>query len=493
MRLSELLKTTDVSNVSDCEIRGITHQAAAVKRGWAYVCRVGATVDGHDFAAQAAANGAAVIIAQRDVGLANTILVPDTGALWPRLCAAWFGYPARRLRVVGVTGTNGKTSTCHLLWSLLTACGARVGLVGTVENRIAHLTDPADHTTPDAYDLQRLFALMVADGCEYAVMEVSSHALCQGRTAGLPFAVGVFTNLTEDHLDYHHTMDAYAAAKRRLFEQSAIAVVNADDVFGDTVLGGFRGETVRFTRQSAGADLAAIDPQPTPTGTAFTLRYRETSWRITLPLMGDFAVSNALAAFGAAVSLGFDPQDVARALEHVPPVRGRAETVGYFRGARVVIDYAHTPDGLMQIGRSFRPYTSGTLTILFGCGGDRDRAKRPLMAQAAASVADRLVITTDNPRTEDPVQIINEIVAGLSGSDTPYTVIVDRARAIEHLLATARAGDTLVLAGKGHETKQQQNGRTVAFDERAIVQRIIESEDIQYDTMATHHHGDCGI
>lgn len=491
MRLSELLKTTDVSNFTDREIRGITCRADETQPDWAYVCRVGTRVDGHDFIPLALARGASVILTDRALDLPCAVRVRDTAAAWPTLCAAWFGHPTERLSVIGVTGTNGKTSTCHTAHAQLTACGVKAGLVGTVENRIGHLVAPADHTTPDAYDLQRLFALMVADGCTHAVMEVSSHALEQGRVAGVRFAAGVFTNLTEDHLDYHRTMDAYAAAKRRLFAQSRVAVLNADDPYADTMIDGFCGNVWRFGA-AASADVTATRVTPCADGTRFTLHIGGFQQAVTLPLIGGFAVSNALASTAALAALGFAPSALATALTSVTPVRGRAETVGFFRGARIVIDYAHTPDGLLKIGQALRPYTGGNLKILFGCGGDRDRAKRPLMAKAAASVADELVVTDDNPRTEDPARIRDEIVAGLRETATPYTVIPDRRTAIEHLLNTAGQGDTLVLAGKGHETVQILNGRTVAFDERAIVQRIIESEDTRYG-METHHHGDCGV
>ncbi len=492
MRLSELMKNTDVILTQDVTIRGITCRYQDVKPHYLYLCRVGTHTDGHTFAVRAASAGAAVIVAERDVGLPNTVFTRDTNALWPHLCATWFGHPTDRLSVIGVTGTNGKTSTCHMLWSQLAACGVRAGLVGTVENRIGHLACAADHTTPDAYDLQRLFALMAADGCTHAVMEVSSHALAQARTAGIRFAAGIFTNLTRDHLDYHVTMDAYAAAKRRLFHQTDLAVVNADDPFAATMTDGFAGRSVRYGCDPS-ADWAATDLRPTPTGTAFTLRAGNGAWPVSLRATGTFAVYNALAATATLASLGFSPTDLVRALDTMPAIRGRAETVGFYRGARVVIDYAHTPDGLTKIGQALRPYTAGQLVMLFGCGGDRDKQKRPLMAQAAAAVADRLIITSDNPRSESPDRIIDDIVAGLTETATPYTVIADRVRAIEYLLQRATAGDTLVLAGKGHETTQTLADRTVRLDEREIVRRIIESEEHKDGYQQIDHHDDRGI
>lgn len=475
MLLSELMKNTDVQISHDLPIRGITCRWQEVKPGWLYCCRRGPRADGHDFAELARQNGAAVIVAERDRG-EGTLLAPDTTALWPLLCERWFGNPTRRLCVIGVTGTNGKTSTCHMLWSMLTALGHPTGMIGTVENRVGHLTEPTAQTTPDAYDISRLLALMCADGCTHAVMEVSSHALDQHRVDGVHFAAGVFTNLTQDHLDYHRTVERYAAAKRRLFTQCDQAIVNADDPFADTMLAGFSGNVIRFS-QHMPADITAQAVGHTARDVAFTACFGERHHPVRIGIPGDFTVSNALAALSAATAVGIDFEAGCHALSGMTTVRGRAESVGTFRGATIVIDYAHTPDGIEKIGTALRAGCTGRLTILFGCGGDRDRTKRPLMAKAAAAVADRLIITSDNPRTEDPAQILADIVAGLHDTDTPYTVIPDRRQAIGALLDTAAPGDVLLLAGKGHETYQIFADRTVPFDERQIMADFIKSED----------------
>ncbi len=475
MLLSELMKNTDVQISRDIDIRGITCRWQDVKPGWLYCCRVGTHADGHDFADRARRGGAAALVAERNIG-EDTLLSRDTTALWPLLCERWFGNPTEKLCVIGVTGTNGKTSVCHMLWSVFTALGYRTGMVGTVENRIDHLSEPAVQTTPDPYELSRLFALMAADGCTHAVMEVSSHALDQHRVDGVHFAAGVFTNLTRDHLDYHQTVERYAAAKRRLFARCDTAIINADDPAADGMVADFGGDIYRFSRTTA-ANVAAADIRHTPSGVGFTARRGDEAYPVHIPVRGDFSVSNALAALAAVTAVGEEFGAACRALCTMTPVRGRAESIGRFRGAEIVIDYAHTPDGIEKIGAALRAGCTGQLAILFGCGGDRDRTKRPLMAKAAAAVADRLIITSDNPRTEHPLAIIDDIVVGLRDTDTPYTVIPDRRDAITALLNTASPGDVLLLAGKGHENYQILADRTIPFDERQIVLDIIKSEE----------------
>ena len=487
MLLSELMKNTDVQIARDVELRGITCRWQDVRPGWLYVCRVGTETDGHRFAARAATGGAAAILSERDTGHGD-LITADTATLWPRLCERWFGRPTDRLRVIGVTGTNGKTTVCHMVWSILTALGHRVGLVGTVANRIGHLTEPAHQTTPDAYELGRLFSLMAADGCTHAVMEVSSHALAQHRVDGTRFAVGVFTNLTRDHLDYHRTIERYTAAKRRLFSRCEHAVVNVDDPASTAMLADFFGRITRFSR-SASTDLFATDRRDVSGGVQFSAHVGGQTYPVYVPMPGDYSVSNALAAIGAVCAVGVDPAAACRALGNLPPVRGRAETVAVFRGARIVIDYAHTPDGLEQVLAALRPGCTGTLSVLFGCGGDRDRDKRPMMGRVAARLADRVIVTSDNPRREDPMAIIADVVAGMRDSNTPYTVIPDRKEAIAALIHTAADGDVLLLAGKGHETDQILADRTVPFDERRLVTDCIKREEDPDEDVADDRAG----
>ena len=473
MRLSELLKETDVEISDDREIVELTDNAAAVRPGWGYVCRVGTQYDGHAFAAEAAKRGAAAIFTERPLGLDGEIHCRSTADLWPRLCAARFGYPAKDMIVMGVTGTNGKTSTCTLLHAMLTAAGHKVGQLGTVENRVGGLSLPAAQTTPGSYELQRALAVMRDAGCTHAVMEVSSHALAQKRADGMRFAVGGFTNLTQDHLDYHRTIEGYAAAKKRLFSLCDAAVVNADDRYAAYMTEGFSGRVITTSCRRKAA-VFAENIRFSAAGAAFTLGVGERRFETRIPLPGLFSVANTLTALGMALAAGEAVDLAVQSLPRLPTVPGRAEIIARFRGATVMRDYAHTPDGIWQIGQAARTVTNGRLILLFGCGGDRDRTKRPLMGKAAAAVADFVLLTSDNPRSEDPRAILRQAEAGLKGSETPYRVILRREDAIAAGLAMLREGDLLLLAGKGHESTQTLADRTVRFDERAIVRRWMD-------------------
>lgn len=468
MKLSQLMAGVP-GGWPDTEIAGLTCDSRRVEPGWAFVCLRGTASDGHDFARKAAEKGAAVILAERDTGTAVQRLLPDTHAVWPLLCANWFGHPADGLHLIGFTGTNGKTTSTFLTKHILERAGHRVGLIGTIQNMVGDEVLPSDHTTPDAYELQELFRQMADRGCDCVVMEVSSHALAQGRTAGLTFDVGVFTNLTQDHLDYHKTMENYMQAKKRLFLQSRCAIVNRDDPWAEAMAQGITCPVYSFSLGDDRADYTARNVRQRPDGVDFELLATGAIGRVRLKTPGLFSVYNAMGSAACALALGVPFDTVTAALSETAGVKGRAEVVPTGRDFTVVIDYAHTPDGLENICKTMRECCHGRLIVVFGCGGDRDRGKRPKMGAVAAKYADVAVVTSDNPRSEEPEAIIAEILTGMDGMTGEKQVIPNRIEAIRWALSHAKAGDTVLLAGKGHETYQILKDRTIHLDEREVV------------------------
>ncbi len=480
MKLSALLDgiTTAPHTLSpDTEISAITCDSRKAEAGGILVCIRGYAVDGHDFAADAIKHGVAAVVVERDLGLENQIIVPSSRLAWAQMAANWFHHPAERLHLIGVTGTNGKTTTACLLKSILEAAGHKVGLIGTIQNMIGERILPAARTTPDTYDLQSLFALMVAEGCDYCVMEVSSHALDQERVAGCVFDAAVFTNLTQDHLDYHGTMENYLAAKKRLFFQCRRAIINADDKWADELMRDLPCPVVRYSAHQDAADFIAKDIAHKPDGVRFVLVGDNQLGRVHLHIPGQFSVYNGMAAAACAVSIGLPFETVVDALGNAPGVKGRAEVVPTGRDFTVVIDYAHTPDGLENICSTLKECCTGRLITVFGCGGDRDRTKRPQMGAIAARLSDLAVVTSDNPRTEDPALIIEEIVAGMQGCKTPFEVVENRTEAIRWAITHAKSGDTVLLAGKGHETYQILADGIIHLDEREVVADALQALD----------------
>jgi len=470
MKLSELMKGLNLpANLNDdMEIAGITCDSRRVDKGWVFVCIRGSSADGHRFAPQAEKAGAALIVAEEDTGCSSQLLVPSTRLAWAAMCSNWFNNPASRLKLVGVTGTNGKTSTTYMLKSLLESCGYRVGLVGTIQNMIGDRVLPASHTTPDPYDLHSLFALMVAEGCTHAVMEVSSHALDQDSWAGITYPTSIFTILTPHHLDYHKTMENYLESKKKLFKQAKCAIVNMDDTWMPKLVDGLTCPVVTYSAYKDEADYTAKNIRPKPDGVDFELVGTGAIGRIRLPIPGMFSVYNALAAAAGALSLGIQFDKVTESLSKVKGIKGRAEIVPTGRDFTVVIDYAHTPDGLEKICKTMKECCQGRLVTLFGCGGDRDRTKRPIMGKIASEISDFVIITSDNPRTENPGAIIEDILKGVP-KNTKYKVIENRIEAIHWAIENAQPGDTILLAGKGHETYQILADRTIHLDEREVV------------------------
>lgn len=462
-------------SMADIEITGVTCDSRAVKPGFAFVCIKGSISDGHKFAASAVEKGASVIIAEDDTGLDNQIIVPDTHAAFSDMSANWFGNPANDLKLIGVTGTNGKTSVTYFLKKILEGQGYKVGLIGTIQNMIGDEILASENTTPNAYDLNALFADMKAKGCTYVIMEVSSHALDQCRVYNLDFEVAMFTNLTQDHLDYHITMENYLAAKKKLFTMCKTAVINSDDEYAKELMKDLDCKVVTYSAgDSSTYSAKAIKYMPASVDYEFVSDKDINHVKVNTG--GKFTVYNSLCALSCAVELGFPIKETANSLLGLAGVKGRAEVVPTNRDFTVIIDYAHTPDGLKNILNTFRECERNRLVVLFGCGGDRDKTKRPIMGSIAARYADFCIVTSDNPRSEDPDEIIKDILVGMDGTPTPYKVITNRVEAIKYAIETAMKDDIIVLAGKGHETYQILSTGTIHLDEREVIAEALSGK-----------------
>ncbi|MBQ0084254.1 MAG: UDP-N-acetylmuramoyl-L-alanyl-D-glutamate--2,6-diaminopimelate ligase [Clostridiales bacterium] len=472
MKLKDLIFTEN-KILAEKEITGITCNSSKVKEGFLFVCIKGTKADGHSFAADAVSRGTAAVLCEQDLKLANQILVPDTHRAYFTVSANWFSRPADSFKLIGVTGTNGKTTVTNMIKSILEAAGKKTGLIGTIENTIGDKVIPSKNTTPDAYELNSLFALMRDEGAEYVVMEVSSHALDQKRICDVQFEVAAFTNLTRDHLDYHITMENYFEAKKKLFEMCKCAVINFDDDYGKQLLDEIECEKISYSLTSDATTYTAKEPEYRPDGVKYQMVGYNFINRIKVGTGGKFTVYNSLCAAACAVKLGIDADIITKTLGEMQGVKGRAEVVPTGRNFTIVIDYAHTPDGLQNILNTFREYRECRLVVVFGCGGDRDKTKRPIMGEIAVSLADFVIVTSDNPRSEEPMEIINDILVGIKGFKTSYKVIENRKKAIRYAIENARENDIIVLAGKGHETYQILKDETIHFDEREVIKEIL--------------------
>jgi UDP-N-acetylmuramoyl-L-alanyl-D-glutamate--2,6-diaminopimelate ligase len=474
MLLEQIVPDAAGSPEARTEIRGLGYDHRLVRPGLLFFCVRGFTRDGHDFAQDALQHGAAALVVDHRLPLeVPQVVVPDVRAAMAPAAARFYGDPTASLQVAGVTGTNGKTTTAYLIRSLLEAGGRQTGLLGTVTSIIGGAEHPVERTTPEAIELQRIFREMVDGGDVACAMEVSSHALELHRADAIHFEVGVFTNLTQDHLDFHPTMEDYFLAKRKLFSELTPrhAVINVDDPYGRRLAQEVDG-ALTFGIDSDDAAYRACDLETGLAGSTFALTTSAGTQTVRSPLRGRFNVLNVLGAIAAVRAMGVELATILDAVAHAGQVPGRFEPVDEGQPFAVLVDYAHTPDSLENVLQAARNLTHDRLHVVFGCGGDRDRGKRPLMGEIAARLADHVIVTSDNPRSEDPEAIIEEILAGI---DRPVEHDADRRAAIGSAIAAAGAGDVVVIAGKGHEQGQEfADGRKLPFDDVAVAREALQ-------------------
>jgi len=489
LRFEEIISLLDVQEMGgdkNAPVRGICYDSRRAEPGRLFVAIKGFQTDGHLYIDQAVNNGATAVIMQKKAKVPPGVSwarVRDSRLALARLANAFYGYPSREMTVIGVTGTNGKTTTTHLIAEIFKVAGKKCGLISTVYNRIGDKLLPVSHTTPESLDLQRLLREMSDEGMECVVMEVSSHALFLHRVEGCEFDAGVFTNITQDHLDFHRDMQDYLQAKSKLFislgspghkQRKRYAVINADDAAAGHIARASGAEVITYGVKKP-ADVRASEIEVQPEGVSFRVRWDGNSYFLQLKLTGLFNVYNALAAFAVGVAESFAPEKIGAALARVEGVPGRFQKVDRGQNFTVIVDYAHTPDGLENVLKTARQITKKRLISVFGCGGDRDRQKRPLMGEIGVRCSDLAVLTSDNPRSEDPEKIIADIEKGaLKVESGNYIVILERKEAIEHAIKQAGAGDVVVIAGKGHETYQIIGQRRLPFDDSKVAAQALE-------------------
>lgn len=483
--LAALVEGAEIVGDPDTLLTDIVQDSRQVSRGAMFVAMDGAHVDGHTFIPAAAAKGAAAVLTEREIAVPSGVAVLRVPCMETALTCvvpAFWDYPGETLRLIGITGTNGKTTTSYLIRAILRAAGKKTGLIGTIQNLIEEEKIPVQNTTPNVVDLQRLLARMVEAGMDYAVMEVSSHALEENRVAGCAFDTAVFTNLTQDHLDYHGTMEKYRAAKGKLFQSltagakpGKTAVVNVDDPAGAFMLQCAKADHITCAVEAAQADLRAVEVRVHESGADFSVQGGFGRLKLHLKITGLFNVYNVLGAVGAALAENISLTAIEKALMDFPGVPGRFELVDCGQPFAVVVDYAHTPDGLENILKTARQITRRHIITVFGCGGDRDKTKRPIMGRIAAELSDAVIVTSDNPRSEDPAAIVGEVMAGVREKIgvKAAEAIPDRRQAIFVAIAMAQSGDTVVIAGKGHEDYQILKDETIHFDDREVVRAAL--------------------
>ena len=474
MKLKELLKGIEILETNmdlSAEITDVVYDSRKAAPGSLFVAITGFAADGNRFIPMALEKGSVgVVTAHKPQEDVPYVLVRSDRLALALIGANYYGHPAAAMTMIGITGTNGKTSSTLLLKHILeTVLGAKVGLIGTMENRIGDMVIPTERTTPESFELQGLFAQMRDAGCTHVVMEVSSHALSLERVAGVHYHTAAFTNLTEDHLDFHKTMENYCDAKAELFAHCSHAVLNGDDPWYTRISSKLSAPAIVTSAKQSG-DLRAENVQILSDGVRFSAVYGNQSAEVSLPIPGKFTVYNALTVLGMALQLGISLETAAKALGTAQGVKGRVEVVPTpGKPYTVLIDYAHTPDGLENVLSSVKDFCAGRLIAVFGCGGDRDRTKRPIMGRIGTEIADLAIVTSDNPRTEVPMAIIEDIVQGIPSTAKNYTVVENRVEAIHHAMDIAEKNDIIVLAGKGHETYQEICGVKHHLDEREVV------------------------
>ncbi len=483
MNLAELLKEVQVKKIigqPQLAVTGISFDSRTVKPGNLFVCISGFETDGHQYASVAIQKGAAAIITERDMSELGVtcVVVEDTRKALAILAANFYGHPEKKFCLIGITGTNGKTTVTYLVKSVLEAMGKKVGLIGTNQNMIGTEVIPTKRTTPDSLELMRLFAKMADKGVDYVVMEVSSHSLVLDRVTACTFDVGAFTNITQDHLDFHKTMEEYLEAKGILFQISKRGVINADDQAAERLSEISQCQQLLTYGEKASCDICASQVVLKENGVFFTLGYQGKEYQVELGIPGQFSVYNAMTALACLAAADIPMEEAVRCLKKARGVKGRVELVETGRDFSVIIDYAHTPDGLYNVIQTIRGFAKGRVITLFGCGGDRDKSKRPKMGEIASRLSDLSVVTSDNPRSEDPNKIIEDVLEGVRVGGGAYVVIPNRFSAIEYALDHAEKDDIILLAGKGHETYQVLADRTITFDEREIVRKLLDAPGI---------------
>lgn len=488
MRLTKLLRDVPVEEIIfqgksyERDIYNICIDSRKNPQNGLFVCLSGGNADGHLFAQEAVKKGVLAVVCERKLDVdVPQILVKDTRASLSLFAAAFYGFPSERLKIVGVTGTNGKTTTAHMLAAILNGCGKKTGVIGTLGIFYGDKIESSALTTPDPIELQEIFAKMLAAGMEYAVMEVSAHALYYKKLSGVRFAAGIFTNFTQDHLDFFPNMQAYKAAKRKFFDKEIcpIAIINGDEETGREI-GSLRElnkeKTVYYGLHSP-ADAFAIVTDETLCGSECVFNVNDKLCRVGIGMLGKHNVYNALAATTCAIELGMDIEKVAQALKSFQGVNGRLQRVATYKGADIFVDFAHTPDGLEKSLKALGSHCKNRLICLFGCGGNRDRAKRPLMGETVAKLCRFAVLTSDNPRFEDPLDIISDIERGYRRFSMKYVVVPDRQTAISYALDYVKKGDVLLIAGKGGERYQEIMGIKYAFNDNDIIEKMIKEKE----------------
>lgn len=476
--IANIIKGATEHNTKESTIKGVTEDSRKVKEGFAFVAISGTNEDGNKYVTDAINRGASVIVSESNFPTLSSpqIVVPNAREALAIICSAFYNHPEEKLVAVGITGTNGKTTTSYLLKSILEHAGNRVGLVGTIRHEIGERMIPAQMTTPSASEIYEYLAQMVSADLTHVVLETSSHALSQHRVKGLNFAVGIFTNITQDHLDYHKNMDDYFQAKSILFKdlsENSTAVLNADEDCFDKLKNLTKAKIIGYSIEKE-SDVYATDIDSNLNGSSFVLHYNNETAKINTSLVGIYNISNILSAAASAFALGVAFDNVVSGIQSVKGVPGRVEKVDCGQNFKVVVDYAHTPDALDSLLSNMRKVCSNRLICVFGCGGDRDTSKRPQMGKVVENLSDVAVVTSDNPRSEEPDDIIKMIIDGMSKKSIKKIVEADRYKAIELALAEANEDDLVVVAGKGHETYQKFKDQVRFFDDRLVIKEILE-------------------
>jgi UDP-N-acetylmuramoyl-L-alanyl-D-glutamate--2,6-diaminopimelate ligase len=485
MKLKELIKNisiVDIIGEVDVNVEGIAYDSRKVKKNYIFVCVVGMKTDGHTYMDQSIKSGANVVVVQKDIepikGV-TIIKVADSRKTLAKVSANFFQNPTESMDVIGVTGTNGKTTITHLIKNILGKSGVPAGLIGTISHQILDKEYKANNTTPESLELQKMFKEMKEVKVNACAMEVSSHSLVLDRVEGINFKIGVFTNLTRDHLDFHESIENYKNAKAKLFYQTTLAnIINIDDPYGDEIAQEVKPlQTKLITYGIKGkADIYAEDISISPKGANFTLVTPKFKGNIKISTPGMFSVYNALAAMAVCYALGFEYEQIKKGIESIEGVPGRFESIQNEKNHTVIVDYSHTPDALENALNTIKEFVEGKIITVFGCGGDRDKVKRPMMGEIAGKLSDLCIITSDNPRSEEPNEIIKAIEVGIKKTNCKYKMIVDRKEAIKEAIKNSNEKDIILIAGKGHETYQILKDQMIDFDDRKIAQEILREE-----------------